>query len=144
MKKFIFSLEKVLDYKQQMLNVLKSEFAGLQMRLREMNKQIEKLNDQFSVLNLQMQTEMQEGLSAKDIAVYKTYLNTLNARTQKLIKTRIQLQDEIARKEQEVLAAKSEISGLEKLKDKQWKEYSYLAQKMQEQAIEEFVSHVHG
>lgn len=141
MKKFVFSLEKVLDYKQQILNVLKNEFADLQMKLRDIIEQIEQLNQQFTALNLQMQAEIQEGLSAGDIAVYKTYLQALNSKTQKLIQTKIQLQNAVEQKKQEVLVAKSEISGLEKLKDKQLKEYNFQIQKIQEQSIEEFVSH---
>lgn len=140
MKKFSFSLEKVLDFKQQTLEIMKSELASLQLKLHAMDDQIKKMDAQFSAFNLQMQTEMQEGLSSKEIAVYKTYLSTLNSKTQKLKRMRKQLSDVTDKKKQEVLAAKSSISGLEKLKDKQWDEYNRATQKLQESAIEEFVS----
>lgn len=142
MKKFYFSLEKVLDFKLQTLDVLKNELASLQFQLHTMDLQIEKMNQEFSDLNLQLQTEMQEGLSLNDIAVYKIYLDTLNNKILKIKNLRKQLYERILKKEQEVLSAKSSISGLEKLKDKQWGEYIHAEQKEQETAIEEFVSHV--
>ena len=142
MKKFSFSLEKVLDFKQQTLEIMKSELASLQLKLHAMDDQIEEMEVQFSAFNAHMQIQMQEGLSSKEIAVYKTYLSVLNSNTQKLKRMRKQLSDAIDQKKQEVLAAKSSISGFEKLKDKQWDEYNRTAQKLQEAAIEEFVSQV--
>ena len=41
MKKFIFSLEKVLSYKRQILDLLKSELSRLEVRQNEIQKKIE-------------------------------------------------------------------------------------------------------
>lgn len=142
MKKFNFSLEKVLDFKQQTLDILKSELASLQLKLRAIDKQIEEMNARFSSFNLQMRSEMQRGLSPNDISVYKIYLSTLNTKTQIMKENRKRLSAVIAQKEQEVLTVKSSISGLEKLRDKQRDEYDRAAQKLQEITIEEFVSQV--
>lgn len=142
MKKFSFSLEKVLDFKQQTLDALKNELASLQFQLHTMDLQIEEMNLQFSDFNRQLQEEMQEGLSSNDIAVYKIYLSTLNNKVLKAKKLRYQLNSAILQKEQEVLSVKSSISGFEKLKEKQWQEYIHAERKEQEAAIEEFVSHV--
>lgn len=141
MKKFCFSLEKVLDFKQQTWEVMKSELALLQHKRQVMDGQIEEMNTQFSAFNRQMQAEMQEGLSPRDIAVYQTYLGALNGRIQRLMSMRKQLSDVIDQKKQEILSVKSAISGLEKLREKQWEDYAHTAQKLQESAVEEFVGH---
>lgn len=47
MKKFVFSLEKVLRYKKQTLDFLKNELAQLRMKQNDLEVQIADLNHQF-------------------------------------------------------------------------------------------------
>ncbi len=140
MKKFTFSLEKVLDFKQQTLDVKKNELSMLQMRMREIEKEIEDLNEKFTASNRKMVEEMQRGLSASDISIYKMYFDTLNQKIRKLVEDKRQLAEVITEKKAGIIQMNSEISGLEKLKDKQLGEYLKDRQKIEEQAIEEFVS----
>ena len=140
MKKFIFSLEKVLDFKQQTLDVKKNELSMLQMKLRELEKEIEELNGEFASTNSTMVVEMQKGLAASDLAIYKMYFDTLNQKIRKLVEDKRQLAEVIAEKKVGIIQMNSEISGLEKLKDKQFNEYTKIKQKNEELAIEEFVS----
>lgn len=140
MKKFIFSLEKVLDFKQQTLDIKKNEIAVFQMKLHEIEMEIEDLNDRFSVSNAKMVEEMQQGITQNDISIYKMYFDTLNQKTQKLLDDKIKLLEIIAQKKIELIQINSEISGLEKLKDKQLAEYLKIKQKSDELAIDEFVS----
>ena len=140
MKKFIFSLEKVLDFKQQTLDIKKNEIAVFQMKLHEIEMEIEDLNDRFSVSNAKMVKEMQQGITQNDISIYKMYFDTLNQKTQKLLDDKIKLLEIIAQKKIELIQINSEISGLEKLKDKQLAEYLKIKQKSDELAIDEFVS----
>ena len=140
MKKFTFSLEKVLDFKQQTLDVKKNELSMLQMRMREIEKEIEDLNEKFTASNRKMVEEMQRGLSASDISIYKMYFDTLNQKIRKLVEDKRQLAEVITEKKAGIIQMNSEISGLEKLKDKQRGEYLPARQKIEQQAIEEFVS----
>lgn len=140
MKKFIFSLEKVLDFKQQTLDVKKNELSMLQMKLKEIEKEIEDLNEKFTETNRRMVEEMQKGLPASEIAIYKLYFDTLNQKVRKLLDDKGMLLDVIASKKADIVQINSEISGLEKLKDKQLEAYLKTVQKHEELAMEEFVS----
>ncbi len=140
MKKFVFSLEKVLDFKQQTLNVKKSELASFQQKLREMERQIEELNNRFVQSNRKMVEEMQTGLCANDIVVYKMYFDTLNRKIQKLLEDKKNLLKVIEQKKSDIVQMNSEISGFEKLRDKQLEQYLKTVRKGEELAIEEFVS----
>jgi len=140
MKKFIFSLEKVLDFKQQTLDVKKNEIAVLQAKLHELEKEIEALNEKFIISNDRMKKEMQQGISQNDVAIYKMYFGTLNQKIQKLQQDKGQLFEIIMQKKSELIQINSEISGFEKLKEKQFTEYSKIKQKSDELAIDEFVS----
>jgi flagellar export protein FliJ len=144
MKKFVFSLEKVLGFKQQTLGIKKNEMAILQAKLHELEVEIQNLENQFSALNAKMVEETKHGISQSDIAIYKMYFNTLNEKIQKLIENKLQLLEQISKKKAEILQVNTEISGLEKLRDKQLSDYMKAAQKSQELAIEEFVSQAHS
>jgi flagellar export protein FliJ len=143
MKKFVFSLEKVLNFKQQMLDVKKNELANLQMQLHEIEQKIEDLNHQFAANNQKMILEMQEGLTPKDIEIYKVYFNSVNQNIKKLTTQKLQILNLIEQKKQEIVEMNSEISGLEKLKEKQLNLYFNAVRKAEELAIEEFVSQGH-
>ena len=142
MKKFTFSLEKVLSFKQQILNVKLNELALFQMQLSELEKEIDDLNNKFIDTNRKMVEEMQIGLNSNDISIYKTYFNTLNQKIQKYIEDKRQLLEVIAQKRADIVLANSEISGLEKLRDKQLDEYLKSKQKSDELAMDEYVNQV--
>lgn len=144
MKKFVFSLEKVLSFKRQTLDIKKNELALLQMKLMDLEKEIDALNDQFTVTNRRMVEELQKGLNTSDMLIYKTYFNTLNQKILKLIDQKKQLLDIIAQKKTDIIAVNSEISGLEKLRDKQLTEYIKQVQKNEELAMDEYVGQTRG
>ena len=140
MKKFAFSLDKVLDFKEQTLENKNNEMAKLQSDLRELERKIDDCNFQFAQTNQKMVTALETGLSALDMASYKTYLQEINLNTKKLINQKFELVKFIDQKMAVILELKTDISGLEKLKDKKFSEYSKLIQKEQELALEEFVN----
>lgn len=141
MKKFVFSLEKVHNFKQQTLDVKKNELAGMNAQLMELENKIAELNRKFKESNQKMVTEMEMGITPKDIAIYKSYFNQINIQIKKLTVEKLQLMQIIEQKKQEIVSLNSEISGLERLKDKQLEFYNKTVQKAEELAIEEFVSH---
>lgn len=143
MKKFVFSLEKVLNFKKQTLDVKKNELATMMMQLHEIEQKIEDLNRDFTVNNQKMILEMQQGLTPKDIEIYKMYFNSVNQNIKKLTLQKMQQLNLIELKKQEIVELNSDISGLEKLKDKQLQLYFKAVQKAEELAIEEFVSQGH-
>ena len=142
MKKFMFSLEKVLSFKEQTLNVKMNELGLFQMKLLEIEKEVNDLNEKFADTNKIMVEALQTGLNSNDIAVYKLYFNTLNQKIQKLIEDKNRLAEVIAQKKADIIAINSEISGLEKLREKQLAEYLKVVQKANELAMDEYVNQV--
>ena len=140
MKKFKFSLEKVLDFKSQNLDVKNNEMMKLQADLRELEARIARLNEDFQKTNQKMVQELQGGLSPMDMAAYKVYLHEINQKTQHCKAEKAALQQVIEKKMALILELKTDISGLERLKDKQIDTYLAGVQKEQEVALEEFVS----
>ncbi|WBY64318.1 MAG: hypothetical protein ACFWUD_04720 [Thermocaproicibacter melissae] len=143
MKKFVFSLEKVLGYKQQLLGMLKNELSVLQARRLEILEQIEQANLEFDNTNQTLIVKMMEGMTRREIASYKNFLAAINRRILSLKADLRAVEQQITAKQQEIIKMNSDISGLERIKDHQLAAYRYEAQKEQELFIEEFVSHTH-
>lgn len=141
MKKFRYSLETVLTYKQQVLDNEKAEHAAILNRVRQKNEEIRLLKrelmgfqkgfDESKVLGAPIEDfrlyDMCIGLVEDQITVEKENLATLKKKEEK--------------KKQEVIAAKVDTSKFEKLKDRRLAEYHKAEAKEEEAFIEEFVVH---
>ena len=139
MKAFAFSLQKVLDYREQTLSVKKNELAALHRQLSECDDRIKALEGEFDAVNQKRSLEMSGGMTSARMEVYRTYLEDLNKKIQLCVRKKQQLLLKIEQKKQELTTLKTEITGLEKLRDRQRAEYDRAARKLEETAIEEFV-----
>lgn len=140
MKKFTFTLEKVLSVKNQLHEVKRNELMQLQLQLNSILDAIDDNQREFDKYNLDVNQIMQGGTNSSSIESYKNYFNFLNNREKQLKLEQQHTEHMIEDKQQEIIEIKTEISGLEKLKEKQLAEYNKALQKQQELEIEEFLS----
>lgn len=140
MKKFVFSLEKVLRFHEQELDVKKQELAAIKASLHELDLKIQQKKLELVQLNQEMSRAITVGLNARDLAVYKMYFRTAEHEIRQLEEQRANLQMKADEKQESVVQTNQEISGLEKLRDKQFEQYTTSARKQQELEIEEFIS----
>lgn len=140
MKKFVFSLEKVLNLKQQLLDVEINEMALLQEKLEQILGEIRQLNAAFQKYNKELNEEMSIGIGPREVMVYKMYFHEITQKTNGCAKRKKGVEEEIALKKEELIALKTDISGLEKLREKQRAEYEALLHKQQELEVEEYVN----
>lgn len=140
MKKFFFSLGTVLTYKEQILENLKGEHAGVIAKLRECEREIEALEKQHRECTIQFNERKMQGMKISDIHTYEHYLEALGLKIRdKQEELEVWKRREEEKREQ-VVEAKKETSSIEKLKEKKQKEYNKAVQKEEENFIEEFVS----
>ena len=140
MKKFFFPLDKVLDYKEQVLDGLKAEHARILMKVRECERAIEELEQLHRDCTAEFRKNKLNGIKISEIHTYENYLEALG------VKIRIK-QDQLEKlklreeaKRNEVVEEKKETSTLDKLKEKKREEYDKEVQKEEERFIEEFVT----
>jgi flagellar FliJ protein len=140
MKKFQFSLESVLSYKDQVLDALQGEHALLLAKVREQEELIDQLQQQYHDCNEEYRVRKQEGMTVLDATSYQRYLRTLENEITHETQVLEERRHEAENKREEVVNAKMETSSLEKLKDKKFDDYQKAAQKSDELFVEEFVS----
>ena len=140
MKKFKFSLDSVLSYKQQVLDALKGEHAAILMRVREQEERLEAVWQEYRGYDAEYTQRKAEGITISDAMIYQGGLRALERDIQRETDRLEELRKQEEAKRQEVIDAKIDTSSLEKLKEKKLDLYNKAVQKSEENLIDEFVS----
>ena len=141
MKKFAFALDKVLSYKRQYENSIRNEHAAIMHEIRVQEDAFRKLSNKDAEIRLQMKKEQEEGCQILKIHTYENYLEYLKGEMFRVTQRIKSLKIREEKKRKELIAAKTDTTSLDKLKEKTLEEYNKEVQKEQEQLVEEFVNH---
>ena len=140
MKKFKFSLDSVLSYKQQILDSLQSEHGAILARMRAKEEELDRRWREYRQCNEEYQHRAAQGLAMTDVLMYQSRLRAMEREIQRATQELEDLKKQEEAKRAEVVEAKKESASIEKLKDKKLAAYHKEAAKQEEQFIEEFVS----
>ncbi len=141
MKKFAFALDKVLSYKRQYEDSIRSEHAAALQRVAQQERRLQELDEAETQARSELDEKKKRGCQILDIQNYEKYLGYLREETARETRTLNVLKAQEEEKRRELIAAKTETKSLDKLKEKKIEEYNHMAAKEQEQLIEEFVNH---
>ena len=140
MKKFAFSLQKMYDYKKQILESEKNILMGLRREKNELLKRMEDLAQTMEDVRVKSGQEVVRGTTAAKLMFFSMQLDGIK-REQTQTKYEINIMDmKIEKQRRKVVSLSQDVSGLKKLRDEQKSEYDHLAAKENENAIEEFLS----
>ena len=140
MKKFKFSLDTVLSYKQQVLEALQGEHALALAAVREQETLLEDLWQEYREYNAEYRRRAEEGLVLTEALMYQ---NGLRAAEQEIQRETLHLEElraEEVKRREKVIEAKKDTSSIEKLREKKLDAYHKAEAKSEEAFIEEFVS----
>ena len=140
MKKFRFSLESVLDYKQQALDSLKREHGAIVAQVKAQEDYLAGLESDYREMDAEFCQRKMEGIAILDAMRYEQYLRAMERQIQQAILRLEDLRRLEEAKRAEVVSAKQDTSAIEKLKDKKLDSYNKAVQKSEEAMIDEFVS----
>ena len=139
MKKFQFTLQKLMDFRQQELDRQKNTLSALQADLQRIYAEKEQLIKQVE-FSAELETVCRQGAQAFEISVRKRYIVTLQQEIHAKDASAARKQEEINKQLGVVVEATKDVRTLEKLEEKQLEDYKAAANKENEQFIEEFVS----
>lgn len=139
MKKFRFSLDKVLNYRNQVERNIRSEHAVIQRSVARAEAEIEAREAEFRSCAAEYEVLKREGLTLNRMRTFEDYLETQGREIARARIALLRLQQEEEQKRAEVLKAKQETSKLSRLKEKRKATYDQEARKEEEQNLEEFV-----
>ncbi len=140
MKKFRFSMETVLHYREQMLDALRAEHAATITRVREQEREVEALNQKFDEINAEYRQKKMEGMTIADAVIFDGVLRVQENEIQKALRVLEECRRAEEAKRSEVIAARTDKATVEKLREKKLDSYRKAMEKREEQFIDEFVS----
>ena len=140
MKKFKFSLEMVLNYKQQVLESLQGEHAAALSRLREQEQLLERMWREYRAYNEEYCEKKAAGMTISEAMSYQNGLRVLEQQIQRETDRLEELRKDEERKRERVVEARKETASIEKLREKKLQVYQKAVAKSEALFIEEFVS----
>jgi len=140
MKKFNFPLNTVLNYKDQVLDNLKSEHAQIVDKVVRQEQKVEELSDRRNDACVRFKAEIGKGIAVNMMREYETYITFMQKKilTEQGVLQKLQRKEE--QKREEVVEARKEVVSIEKLKEKKLLQYNKEVLRSEELFIEEFVS----
>ena len=140
MKRFKYRLETVLDYKNQILDNLKTEHAVIIQNVNRKKEEIKGLHNELTGFENEFDRAKETGIAIENYRLFDMCIG----RMEEIIdqeKERLKvLRKQEEEKKQQVITAKVDTSKFEKLKEKKLKEYQKEEAKADEAFIEEFVA----
>lgn len=140
MKKFQFSLRKMRDYKEQILDREKNTLQILRSQKDAIDRRIQNLEAEAIRLEQEAHEKSAKGIGALQLRCYSFQQENIRMLIKQLRKEQQAMEAAVERQLQVVVAITQEISGLDKLEEKQLEEYNYALAKADEEFIAELVS----
>ena len=140
MKKFQFTLQKLMDFRQQELDRQKNTLSALQAELQRIYQEKEELIRRVEESSQDLEIICRQGAQAFEVSVRKRYIVSLQQEIHAHDASAAMKQQEINKQLGVVVEATKDVRTLEKLEEKQLEDYRAAATKENEQFIEEFVS----
>lgn len=128
------------DYKRQILEREKGYLMALYSEYNALEQRYNDLNNEMRNVCFSSQNELKQGTSVRDIQIHEMKKHSIR---QEQAQLRIQMnvmESTIEKQRRVVVKASQEISGLDKLEEKQREEYNHIIEKENELVIEEFLS----
>ena len=140
MKKFQFSLDTVLDYKQQVLTSLQTEHGAILAQLRRQEEVLEQLESQYYQADEQFTQRKMQGMNIADALSFEQYLRAMEHKLNLENRRLLQIMEQEEAKRREVVSAKQDTSSIEKLRERKLELYRKEVQRSEELALEDFIS----
>lgn len=139
MKRFEFSLNKLMGYKKQVLDREKNSLAHLRMQQQQMQDEKEQLETKLKQSADEFREISSKGISVMQITMFKGYHQSLRMQIADLRLAIEEMEKKVQKQLGVVIDATKEVSSLEKLEEKQLEEYKAKVAKAEEQFISEYV-----
>lgn len=136
MKAFQFSLAKMRSYKEQVLEKEKTTLRQLQAERVKIETEIENLENHRKSHEEEF-SNSKNGLMASELMLYKFHSENTRLQLNNLYEELKRAEARIDAQIKVVVSASQEVSGLDKLEEKQLEEYKYLeAKELQDEILE--------
>ncbi len=140
MKPFKFSLETVYDYKNQIFDTEKNKLALANKNRDTIKGQLDQAFSDKQNHQIEFQKKQQKGVNGVEISSYKYILDTQNSRIQTLKINLAEAEMLVTKQLAVVTKVSNEVSGYERLEEKQQGRHAVLEKRETEANMLEYVT----
>lgn len=140
MRKFVFTLGKMLSYKSSLYERERNELARLRRERAELEARRDEVERQLQVMEAEFQEKALSGVSMDEVHRIGYYRNNADCLIEMLNREMAELDIRIEKQLAIVIKLDQDVQGLEKLREKQWAEYTAEAAREEAERISELVS----
>lgn len=140
MKKFEFTLKKMQNYQEQVLQKEKNTMGQLQARRNELAACQEEIKIQLQDIHWEMDREIKKGTTIYRINTFTMMIKNGKTHLEDLKRQIRVLETEIEEQRKIVVEASKEVSKLTKLEEKQREEYRQAVAKEEQENVLEYIS----
>lgn len=140
MKKFRFSLETVLDYKQKTLDALQVEYGNILARLRRQEQLLDTLRGRYNDTNMEYRERKQSGLTVAGLLGYEVGLQVIEREIHQALEALSSLQQEESEAHARLIESKIDASSLELLREKKLVVYQHEVLRQEERMLDDLFS----
>lgn len=140
MKKFAFSLERVLEFRTHLQESEKMALAALQAHHNRLCAERDRMTAALSALGRKYEALCRQGTEVREIRALVTYIEELRRQIEEQKRAIEESRKKVERQTKIVIEANKDKRGLEILRDKQAGIYQAQGRREEERFIEEFVT----
>lgn len=140
MKKFQFNLQKLLSYKEQLLDGELMNLAVLNSMLAREEQKLQRFRQERVTSRAQFDKDIQSGLNSADFAVYNRYEKRISRQIQDVTRSIETIRAQVEVQIERIKDLKMEMKSLESIKEIRYEEYRAEQLKKEELFIDEFVA----
>jgi len=136
----VFSLERVRDYKEQLLDREKMHLAELRRRREELIKRLTEINACIESKNRELQRLQDEGAYVSEITPLCFVIENAKDQREAILAALKKATEAVEFQRQKVISLSQELNGFDRLKEKKYEEYKYLEMQENREIILEQVT----
>ncbi len=140
MRRFRFRLQRVLELKESLENQKRDEIAMLYALLNEKEREIKEGKLEVNSAYNDMRSELEGNIDVSRASLWVNYIDRLWERIHMLEDEREKLNSEIEERRKELFELMKERKTLEKLKERQYREYAREADRQERLNVDEMAT----
>lgn len=140
MKKFEFTMRKILDLKNNILEAEKNRLAQLQEAQRRIEAEIEQLEQAMQEISQEMTDAQTKGVTVAELIAYNARRANIRMQLEELALRLADAKKSVDHQLQIVVEASREVSKFEKVEERQYEVYREGEKKAENARVEELVT----
>lgn len=144
MKKFVFPLQKVLEYNEHIQKREQDILAAMRAEYYKLEKMYLQLVEKYEYHKIKYLEDCEAGINISNVSFLLQYINEVEKQIKQLYRKMAEKQAQIDKQTEKLVQVSKDKVTVEKLKDSKFEKHKAAEHKSSEKFIEEFISYINS